>query len=733
MWYAHSIDKKSEENWQTLKCHLEDTARKAQCFSAAFGAGDWGWIAGLLHDAGKYTQAFQRRLRGDPRRVDHSTEGGRIAIEAYGGQLGKLLAYVVLGHHGHLPNAGSLQQSSSLRLRLAAHPQATSAFLTEHELPAPPPLPSLTKEQCGFQLAFFTRMLYSCLVDADCLDTEAFVDSARAEERNAVAYAEAGQWMGRCKELLDAYLAHLSARAPATAVNAQRAAVLQACCEAAHQPPGLFSLTVPTGGGKTLASLAFALDHARLYGKRRVICVAPFTSIIEQTADVYRGILGAEAVLEHHSAVETRTGDSEEDEDEELTRQMRLATENWDRPIVVTTAVQFFESLFASRKWRCRKLHNIAGAVIILDEAQTLPDGLLRPTLAALETLCAHYGCTVVLCTATQPALDALWSPGIRPREIMPEPETLYRALRRTRVEKLGRLNIGEVTERLRLHRQALCIVSTRARARELYQRLRGQSNVYHLSTCMCAQHRSETLEMIRGHLKRKEPCIVCSTQLVEAGVDLDFEAVYREMAGIDSIAQAAGRCNREGRNPEGTVYLYEPEEGLPRGWIRRCASIAGTVVEQYDDPLSLEAVRSYSRKRFALQGAEALDEKGILKGLNNLDKLRALDFEFRDIARDYRWIEEEGETVYVPYGAEGRARVEAVRRSETPGALMRGLQRYGVHVYGQEYARMRGQGWIDLLHGLYPVLSQAVAHHYTAEIGLEPLDERMETGFLSV
>ena len=728
MWYAHSLPNQPKQAWQPLITHLQDVGMLAGQFAAVFDAKSWGQISGMLHDAGKYTDAYMRRLEGNPKRVDHSTEGGRIALDRYGKGLGRLLAYVVLGHHGHLPNAGSIQQGSSLEQRLHAYPCTKSSFFEECVLPDLEGFSQYATPRTGFERAFFVRMLFSCLVDADCLDTERFMDPSKATIRVLPDVDTEREALRRCKTALDAHLLQVAQEAEDTNVNRQRASVLTACHAAASHAPCLFSLTVPTGGGKTLSSIAFALDHALAHGQRRILYVSPFTSITEQTADVFRTVLGQDAVLEHHSAVDTASKNEDDENDDRLRRQLQLATENWASPIVVTTAVQFFESLFASRKWRCRKLHNISGSVIVLDEAQTLPDELLLPTLAALETLCAQYRCTVLLCTATQPALDDWWPGKVTPREIIPDSEGLYRALRRTQVHQLGTLDIEQVAQRLRMHSQALCIVSTRARAKKLYELLQNQPNVYHLSARMCAEHRHQVLKKIRAHLKSEEPCMVVSTQLIEAGVDVNFAVVYREIGGIDAIAQAAGRCNREGKQAEGSVYVYRPIEGLPRGWITQCAAVTDTVLPQYEDPLSLEAVRAYSQKRYALHGKQALDKHSILSKLNGKEAAGQLRFEFRDIATKYRLIEDSGMHVYVPYGEEGKRIIEELYESETPGALARSLQRYNVSLYAQEYEAMCKAGWIEVLHDLYPVLIPVFVDHYNIKTGLDSVDSQMET-----
>ncbi|MDR2656604.1 MAG: CRISPR-associated helicase Cas3' [Oscillospiraceae bacterium] len=738
-WYAHTLENLPQETWQTLSDHLENTAALAAAFAEPFGMSDWAKLCGLLHDAGKYTEAFQKRLLGERRRVDHSTEGGRIALKKYGSPMGKLLAYTILGHHGHLPDAGSEQGEGSLIKRLKDHPEPTSEFLTEHALPTAPAFPRFNKVNMGFQVAFFARMLYSCLVDADSLDTERFTNVEKARLRPAATREAERASLQYCAEALKMKLADVTRNAPVTWVNKQRASVLNACLAASALEPGLFSLTVPTGGGKTLASMTFALEHALGHHHRRVIYVAPFTSIIEQTAKVYRDVFGEAYVLEHHSAIDIPE-DADRDDEPETSRVRRLITENWASPIVVTTAVQFFESLFASRKWRCRKLHNIAGSVIILDEAQTLPDELLLATLAALETLCNHYGCTALLCTATQPALDAYWTANCKPREIIQNRDELYTALKRTTVHMLGKLAVEDAAARLRQHPRALCIVSTRKRARELYQLLKDQPNVYHLSARMCAAHRTAVLEKIRAHLRAKEPCLVISTQLIEAGVDVDFAVVYRELGGIDAIAQAAGRCNREGRMEQpGEVFVYRPAEGLPRGFISQSAAIADSVLKQFDDPLSLDAVRSYSEKRFMVRGMDMLDNKKILKMLNSEEVTRYVNIPFDEVAKEYQLIEEDGgETIFVPYGDEGVKRVENLRAAvsrgdESLGKALKALQRYGVNLYAKEYAEIYENGWIEVVGGLYPVLSEALKEHYREDIGLEPVNPLVENAIAMV
>jgi len=461
------------------------------------------------------------------------------------------------------------------------------------------------KERAGFALAFFTRMIYSCLVDADFLDTEAFVDPGRAEQRPVGGTS--------CEDLLKSLNPHLEGirlGSSDTAVNRQRRAVLEGCRDKAVLPPGFFSLNVPTGGGKTLSSLAFALEHAVAHNLKRIIYAIPFTSIIEQTAEVFRDALGdlAGEVLEHPSNLDP-------DEPRCQSLHMRLAAENFDARIIVTTNVQLFESLFASRSSRCRKLQRLAKSVIILDEAQTLPPRLLAPTLAALEELVTNYGSTVVLCTATQPAIERRGDFPIgleNGRPIIDEPVSLHAALRRTSVESLGTMSNEDLVTHLREQKQALCIVNSRRHASDLFRAL-DDPRALHLSASMCAAHRSEVVAEIRRRLREGKPCRVISTQVIEAGVDVDFPAAFRATAGLDSIAQAAGRCNREGLLTENNgqprlgrvvVFHYDQKAYPTSSLIQQATDRFREIQPDHrDDLLAPAAIEAFFRLFYWQQG----------------------------------------------------------------------------------------------------------------------------------
>lgn len=715
-FYAHSTESPNKADWQLLEDHLLGVAERAEVFAAVFGAGDWGRLAGFLHDAGKSTAAFQRRLEGSSVRVDHATFGARMSHKA-GGRLGLLLSYLIAGHHGGLPDGGMQEGQLHHRLRYGKVPEDTVLLaVIEEQCELTLPFRLNDKDHTGFSLAFFTRMIFSCLVDADFLDTEAFCSPEKRVER---AGSEPTRLLN-LKSRLDAHLDRLTAQAEPTPVNLQRREILEQCRAKADLEPQIFSLTVPTGGGKTLSSLAFALDHVVANDQRRIIYAIPFTSIIEQNAEVFQKILGQDVVLEHHCNYK------EKDDPEEAAydRRRGLAAENWDAPLVVTTNVQFFESLFSNKSSRCRKLHNIAGSVIILDEAQAIPTEYLEPCLLALRELVAHYGCSVVLCTATQPALDdqnSLRAALPQIREIIDSPQRHYEALSRTKVEFVGILPDDELASRIAAENQVLCIVSTKAQARTLFDRLQGEDGVYHLSTNMYPEHRRRVLDKIRACLKAEpqQCCRVVSTSLVEAGVDLDFPVVFRAMAGLDSIAQAAGRCNREGRLNEqgelGRVYVYVPETPPRMPWLKRCATRAEETLRTLPgcDPLGLAPMRRYFE---LLYDVEELDKKQIVRRLNP-QLSPELYFPFREIGHDFRFIEDESIGVIIPLEQETEKLVRRLQFAEHPRSVLRKLQQYTVAVRSKDFRFLGAAGSLEVVEEKYPILRNLRA--YREDVGL--------------
>ena len=686
-YYAHSAPPGSSGPWHGLADHLAETGDRAAAFLDRMGLADLGRASGLLHDLGKYTPEFQNRLRGDSGPVNHSTAGAKMACERYPGPLGKLVAFCVAGHHAGLANGENGDRIGALADRLREEvPKLDPVWLEELTLPlvSRPSILPRSPETAGFTASFLTRLVFSALVDADYLDTEAYYAGLAGTKPDRGGYPP----LDVLRRRLDAHLATVTAKAARSELNDLRAEVLGCARGRAGEAPGLFSLTVPTGGGKTLTSLAFALDHALRHGLDRVIYVIPYTNIIEQTADVFREALGGAAsgwtdfIVEHHS-----TFDEDRIKNRSGRDKLRLAMENWDAPIVITTAVQFFESLFANRPSRCRKLHNIARSVVILDEAQTLPLHYLRPCVAAIDELARNWGASVVLCTATQPALgeEDGFTDGLRDvRELAPRPPELQRKLRRTRVHHQGEQQNAEVASRMRGTPQVLCIVNTRARARALFEAIRDEDGATHLTTFMCARHRREVLQTVRERLTAREPVRLVATSLVEAGVDLDFPVVWREEAGLESIIQAAGRCNREGKATVGNVFVFRSPDGAAPE-IEKAAGAARSVMRNHEDPTSLEAVRAYFQVLYWASGEDALDGKSILAKL--AERTGSLDFPFETISREFRLIETPMVPVIVPYrGADGDDRtaddlISRLEHIERPGYLARLLQPYTVPV----------------------------------------------------
>lgn len=710
-YYAHSLEGEPPEKWQELEEHLKNVAEMAAKFAGVFGAEAWGRCGGYSHDAGKASGAFQRRLEGKPERVDHSTFGARVVKDK--GQLSLLLSYVIAGHHGGLPDGGEQESQLHYRLQHGKVPEDV-VLLPDVECKYDLALPfKLSRDRAGFSLAFFTRMIFSCLVDADFLDTEKFCDPQKAYYRPEIRETVINPDL---LEKMNAYLDSLVREATPTPVNILRQNVLQQCRQKAKLSQQIFSLSVPTGGGKTLSSMAFALGHAVEHGMRRVIYAIPFTSIIEQNARVFQEILGRENVLEHHCNYK----ELDDREETAYNRRRGLAAENWDAPVVVTTNVQFFESLFSNKPSRCRKLHNIARSVIVLDEAQAIPTVYLEPCLAVLRELVEHYGCSVVLCTATQPALDdksnlRMALPEIR--EIVDHPVKLYDQLRRTSVSFIGRITNAELAGRLDKAPQVLCIVSTKPQARSLYMQLQKKEGVFHLSTNMYPQHRRRVLEEIKQRLKEKKGCRVVSTSLVEAGVDLDFPVVYRTAAGLDSIAQAAGRCNREGKMAElGNVYVFDSEEPVRIPWLSRCVSRAAETLRSLPDtcPLGLTAMRRYFE---LLYDVEELDKKEIMRLMNPIPLRKELLFPFREVSRSFRFIEEENIGVVVAIEPEAKKIVQELRYTDFPRTTLRKLQQYSVAVWQREFAMLEAAGALEMIHGEFPVLYNNAA--YLDDVGL--------------
>lgn len=701
-YLAHISEDGREE---TVQEHLQETAKLASEFAAGFAAEEQGFLAGIAHDIGKYSGAFQKRIHGASIRVDHSAAGAWecAKLNQY------MAAIAVAGHHGGLPDWGGQTDNvdaptmcGKLNRAKQGKLENYDAWSQEIRLPNAKLPEFLRKQPNALDMNFFTRMLYSCLVDADFLSTEEFMSGHRRSDSSC-----------QMKELEDRLKNHTAKWFPPRGeLNTLRCQILQRCYERGEKEnPGLYTLTVPTGGGKTVSSLAFALAHARANQMERIVYVIPYTSIIEQNARVFRDILGEEAVLEHHSGV---LYDLEKEADPTTIR-MAQATENWDKPVVVTTAVQFFESLFASRSSKCRKLHNLARSVIIFDEAQMLPVPVLRPCVYAISQLIAHYGVTALLCTATQPALGSLFAeflPGMAAQELCPREMLCSPVFCRTTFRKIGKQSWEQLAERLNAQKQVLCIVNSRKGAQEIFGLLQGEG-CYHLSTLMYPVHREAVLAEIRRRLKADLPCTVVSTSLIEAGVDVDFPAVYREETGIDSILQAAGRCNREGkRRPEDSIVTVFQTETAPPPIFSIPIHAGRRVMEQYNAIGSQEAISAYFQELLDLKGKQAQDQQEILP------LLQKELFPFRTVAERFRMIDSQTRTIYIPLG-EGALLTEQLRRGERNRNLFRKLGKYSVTVYENQFRALDQACVLELLEDGSAILTDTEL--YDSQYGLAP------------
>jgi CRISPR-associated endonuclease/helicase Cas3 len=687
-FYAHTRPGPDKSHWQELRRHLDEVATLAERFAPE----QWkthARLAGLWHDAGKYQLKFQRYIASD---VDASNEGvdGRrvqhaIVGAAYAWRTGGMdllpVALAVQAHHGRLKNFGLLEDAidhGGAALLKDAERDGLPRDLMEAAVPQLP----RAAEQDRLYLALATRFVFSSLVDADSLNTEAW-DKGEARQANfdsIIALATGVE--AACQDKSNDALNKTD-----SPLNRMRAAVLQQCLAFASLPNGSFTLTVPTGGGKTLSGLAFALRHAAQNGLQRVIFVAPYTSILEQTVKVFREVLGERNVVEHHSSI---------DPDEETDRN-RQACENWDAPVIVTTSVQLFETLYSDNKRRCRKLHRIGRSVIFLDEVQTFPEHLLLPIHSALDLLTAQFGASVVHSTATQPRLMLRskkdQATAQAPREIVPDYARHFPVIaNRFRMEVLGDVktpvSLDELGAAVGQHERVLAIVHRRQEAEELARVLGPEC--LHLSARMCAEHRSAVLAEVRGRLERGERCQLVATQLVEAGVDLDFPVVFRALAGLETLAQAAGRCNREMRLPApGRFIVFRapskpPAKSLQRG-LEESLDFFRKGLPNLADP---DIFAKYTKLLLSNLGQDGTDANGVLGQERELN--------FPEVAARFRMIEDTGQPVVADYGDAWKRVLEL--RADVSRQAFRRLQRYTVSLQPQEIARLQKLGVLEPL-----------------------------------
>ena len=714
-YFAHRRDGEDREHWQLLIDHLRNTAEMAREFGKDASVADLAYIAGLLHDLGKYSDEFQRRLEGGPR-VDHSTAGARELLSLFKGTpyelFARLLTYPILGHHAGLPDYGNETdlEGSTVCARLKKQVPDYNAYKSElhlTNLPFPNHIHIRPLEgHLGFSLSFLVRMVYSSLVDADFQETETYMQGAKPRGIHTSMSA-----------LLERFLAYIGRfDNPADEINRKRSETLKACLERAVEKPGFFKLTVPTGGGKTLSSMGFALKHAAEHGLRRIIYVIPFTTVIEQNAGVFKDIFGEDHVLEHHSNFDWESRD--DDWTNSVLEKLKLAAENWDIPIVVTTNVQFFESLFANQPSRCRKLHNIARSVIIFDEAQMLPREYMRPAMAAVWELVTNYGASVVFCTATQPPLERFLPKGTEIRELAPNPPYLFNFYKRVEVKHAGTLTDEQLVTQMNDHEQVLCIVNTRRHASGLFTGLQGEGN-YHLSTLMCPAHRRAKLGEIKVRLSKGKPCRVVATTVMEAGIDLDFPVGYRALTGLDSINQAAGRVNREMKRRMSTLFVFEPYSEFARrmpAYVQQSAEVARMVLRDPSAaPISVKAIKLYFKQLYNLHNQRDFDYKQIMESFSEDGR-----FNFKRVADVFRIIETPNVTVIVPYDDRASFLVEDLKNTDYPFSVLRKLQPYTVSIFKSEFDRLASKGVIVTINDLYHVLNpNDVQAYYDLDRGL--------------
>jgi len=698
-WFAHSLPDQTQEKWHLLRDHLVSSSSLAGRRAGKFNAAKAAALAALLHDLGKYSKGFQRRLEGAAESVDHSTAGAQVVGTLVNGTddrgMAELIAYCIAGHHGGLADMDGETGGLADRLKKTIEP-LDPLWREELSPDASGLMPGgfqWDRERFPFQLAFLTRMIFSCLVDADFRDTEAFYARAGGLDKDR-DWPALGGVAEKLRDKFDACMAGKSREGP---VNRLRRDILTHVRAGAGLDQGLFSLTVPTGGGKTLASLGFALDHARAHRLERIIYAIPFTSVIDQTVEIFRELLGEGLVLEHHSAI-----DEDKLSGKAGAEKLKLAMEDWAAPVVVTTNVQLFESLFSNRPSRCRKLHNIARSVIVLDEAQTIPLHVLRPSVAALRERACNYGTSVVLCTATQPALIAPDFEGgfarDAVRELAPDPVRLHEELKRVTLRHAGTLGDDDLLAALSGTAQGLIIVNSRAHALSLYRQAEkaGLDGIVHLTTRQYAAHRRLILKGVKQRLKEGTQCRLIATSLVEAGIDFDFPRVWRAEAGLDSIAQAAGRCNREGRWSRDdsllTVFATPDHPGAPE--VRQLAGDMRRIAGRHRDLLSPAAIRDYFQEVYWRKGTALGD--GLLEKFT-VDST-GTSFAFRTVAEEFRLIKSGLCPIIIAKDRTARQALDGLAHGTRPGGIARKLQPFIVQVPPRARTLMLANGHVKFI-----------------------------------
>lgn len=690
---------------QSNEEHSLGVAKLAEKFSDEFGLGSWGWIMGMLHDKGKEQKSFQTRIKrasgleeGPIYKAPHAYVGALISRKLYPNGY-PLLNWAIMCHHSGLSDYTDFENT-----------------IEEKQIPDDVKIESdgrqLTAPKCPYKMDkkdwhHLQRLLFSCLVDADYLDTETFMQPETASHR--------GSNTPLCEllPLLEKHMENFSLDAP---INKIRNEILNQCNSLAQGQKGFYSLTVPTGGGKTLASISWAMRHAIHNGQKRIIIAIPYTSIIVQTASVLRSIFGGENVLEHHS-----NANIDRISDEEQAVKMKLATENWDYPIIVTTNVELFESMFSNKTSSCRKLHNICNSVLILDEVQTLPLEFLQPIVDSLKTYQKIFGTSVLFTTASLPALKGNIGHGHKEdeilhgfdniKEIIPDSFKLYERLRRVNLHfDDSKSNYNDIAARLTKYDRVLCIVNTRKDAMEIFKRLPNEGITLHLSRMMCSKHIRKTIESIKELLLDDNQKIirVVATQLIEAGVDIDFPIVFRQEAGLDSILQAAGRCNREGKLGISDSYVFMLDKPLPKGYISNAVNAQKNLPKD-KDWFAPQTMIQYFTQLYSR--TVTFDKADIANSL-----YKPFDFCFETVAQKFKLIDDSSISVIVNY-ENSYELVTILKDNGVNYHIMKKLSQYSVNIHEKDFKELDKAGLIDeVLEGIYflPDIEQ-----YDKDLGL--------------
>lgn len=713
-----------DERVQSLTDHLDGTMRLAEGFGAGMGLGAEAGLLGKIHDEGKDTAAFQNYIHGRKhRRVDHSTAGAKSFFEnGHIGWLQLIGGFCVAGHHAGIPDLGSkvdTAETSTLNGRMKKSIPSIrhlQRYLIDSTCLNVNHLNTFIENGNALDVMILTRMLFSCLVDADFLDTEAFMNNQPVRKNEFSSLKEiAAMFWSRLEE--DGYFR------PKNALNEKRCEILHTCMRKGEGKQGLYSLTVPTGGGKTISSMAFAMKQAMKWQKERIIYVIPYLSIIEQTADVFRAFLGNHAVLESHSQVDYDSLVEEGSEEAgRVAERMKLAAENWDAPVVITTNEQFFESLYANKTSRCRKLHNIANSIIILDEAQMMPVDFLKPCLHVLEQLVHYYGCTVVLCSATQPELGRyLQKSPIQknPIEIMENVGELFQFFKRVTFDIDGETDYAEIAKKLDECEQVLCIASTKKEAEKIFELLDEES--MYLSTNLCPAHRRQIIREMKTRLQDGKPCRVVSTSIISVGVDIDFPVVYLQYTGLDSLIQGAGRCNREGRQSlqKSRAHIFWTKESKKSLFMRKEKQVTDMVRKKYNAKEMTEpsAIRTYFENWYQSNEGN-LDYREIEKLAQSLS--------FAEIGKRFHLINDSTKSVFIPIDEKARNIKEQLMMGNRSRQLMRAAGAYMINVryskaQGQsDFMKLLTQGQIEMFPGDENLAYLVNLEDYDEELGLK-------------